>query len=98
MGRERLLALAFAAGSVDAISYLGLGRAFPANMTGTTVLLAIAVARGGNTHVLRAAICLIGVSLGVLAGGLMIKRGRAWPASARRALGTAGRLAQTFIS
>lgn len=87
MGRKRLLALAFAAGSVDAISYLGLGRAFPANMTGNTVLLAIAVAQGGNTHALRAAICLIGFSLGVLGGGLMIERGRVWPANARRTLG-----------
>jgi uncharacterized membrane protein YoaK (UPF0700 family) len=87
VGRKRLLVLAFAAGSVDAISYLGLGRAFPANMTGNTVLLAIAIARGGSAHALRAAICLIGFSLGVLGGGLMIHRGRAWPANAQRALG-----------
>src|SRR5947209_4569301 len=43
-----LLALAFSAGGVDAAVYLGLGHAFPANMTGNTVLIAIAVARGGG--------------------------------------------------
>jgi uncharacterized membrane protein YoaK (UPF0700 family) len=37
-----LLALAFAAGYIDALSYLGLSRVFTANMTGNTVLLGIA--------------------------------------------------------
>lgn len=49
MGTDRdlgLLGLALAAGGVDAATYLGLGRAFPANMTGNTVLLGVAVARG----------------------------------------------------
>lgn len=40
-----LLALAFAAGYIDALSYLGLGRVFTANMTGSTVLLGIAIAQ-----------------------------------------------------
>jgi hypothetical protein len=34
-----LLALAFAAGYIDALGYLGLNRVFTANMTGNTVLL-----------------------------------------------------------
>ncbi len=33
-----LLALAFAAGYIDALSYLGLGRVFTANMTGKSCL------------------------------------------------------------
>lgn len=37
-----LLLLACAAGAIDAISYLGLGRVFTANMTGNTVLLSLA--------------------------------------------------------
>ena len=86
--RQRMLLLAAAAGSVDAISYLGLGHAFPANMTGNTVLLAIALARGGDGSALPGLIALVGFSLGVLAGGLTINRRRRWPASARRALAT----------
>ena len=40
-----LLALSFAAGYVDALSYLGLSRVLTANMTGNTVLLAIDLAQ-----------------------------------------------------
>ena len=41
--RDRLLlALTFAAGSVDALSYVGLSRVFTANMTGNAVLLGLA--------------------------------------------------------
>ena len=39
-----LLTLAFAAGYVDALGYLGLGGVFTANMTGNTVLLGILLA------------------------------------------------------
>jgi uncharacterized membrane protein YoaK (UPF0700 family) len=86
--RERLLALAAAAGAVDAISYLGLGHAFPANMTGNTVLLALALARGGDARSLPSAVALAGFSLGVLAGALTIDRRRRWPDSAGTALAT----------
>jgi hypothetical protein len=54
-----VLVLAGTAGCVDAISYLGLGHVFTANMTGNTVLLGVSLgqlqwraARGG-----RAAAC-----------------------------------------
>ena len=46
-----LFLLAVAAGSADGWSYLGLGHAFVANMTGNTVLLGIAVfLRGDLLH------------------------------------------------
>jgi len=38
-----LLLLACVAGSVDAVSYVGLGHVFTANMTGNTVLLGLAL-------------------------------------------------------
>ena len=38
-----LLGLTWAAGFVDAVSYLGLGNVFTANMTGNTMLLGIAL-------------------------------------------------------
>ncbi|HLI60552.1 MAG TPA: FAD-linked oxidase C-terminal domain-containing protein [Solirubrobacteraceae bacterium] len=84
--RERLLALAVAAGSVDAISYLALAHAFPANMTGNTVLLALSLAHGPDAHTVPAAVSLAGFSLGVLAGAGTIDPRRRWPDGARPAL------------
>jgi uncharacterized membrane protein YoaK (UPF0700 family) len=40
-----VLLLTGAAGYVDAVSYLLLGRVFTANMTGNTVLLGLAIVR-----------------------------------------------------
>ena len=82
----RLLALAFAAGSVDAATYLGLGHAFPANMTGNTVLLGIAVAHGNATDALRSAVALGGFSIGVILGVLLVADARRRPANAAGAL------------
>src|SRR3989454_10880597 len=41
-----VLMLTWAAGSVDAISYLALDHVFTANMTGNTVLLGLAIGQG----------------------------------------------------
>lgn len=71
-GDWRLLVLALTAGSVDAASYLGLAHAFPANMTGNTVLLAIALAHGGHAEFVPSAVALAGFSLGVIGGALLI--------------------------
>ena len=67
-----LLALAFAAGSVDALSYLGLGRVFTANMTGNTVLLGVAVAAGHSSDAFHALTALGGFCLGGAIGIAMI--------------------------
>ena len=40
-----LLGLTWSAGFLDAISFLGLGNVFTANMTGNTILLGIALGR-----------------------------------------------------
>jgi hypothetical protein len=66
--RQILLALALAAGFLDAASYLGLGHTFPANMTGNTVLLAVAAARGSGTDALQSATALAGFAAGVAVG------------------------------
>jgi len=81
-GREAplLLALALAAGFVDAVSFLGLGRVFTANMTGNTVLLGVAVAGGTSSEVLRALAALGGFCLGGAVGMAVIGARRAsWP-------------------
>jgi uncharacterized membrane protein YoaK (UPF0700 family) len=69
-----VLLLAFTAGCVDAISYLGLGNVFTANMTGNTVLLGLALAQGQWHAVLRSLAALAGYLVGVAAGALLIGR------------------------
>jgi len=68
-----LVALTVAAGAVDAISYLGLGGIFTANMTGNMVLLAIAVGSGAGPQALRAGVSLIAFSAGVFVSARIIR-------------------------
>lgn len=77
-----LLLLAGAAGSLDAISYLGLGHVFTANMTGNTVLLGVALAQQDMAAALRNAIALVGFGIGVALGAAIAGRSRSgglWP-------------------
>src|SRR5712692_9884775 len=90
LGRESmLLALTWAAGSVDAISYLGLGHVFTAMMTGNTVLLGLALAQGEVLAALRSIVALLGFSIGVFVGALIVERESEppeWPAAVTNAL------------
>ncbi|HET9718814.1 MAG TPA: YoaK family protein [Solirubrobacteraceae bacterium] len=79
-----LLALALGAGFLDAASYLGFGHVFPANMTGNTVLLAVAAIRGNPTHAARSVTALAGFAGGVALGAAIVRRRGRWP---RRAAG-----------
>src|SRR2546430_6191655 len=84
-----MIGITFAAGCVDAISYLALGRVFTANMTGNIVLLGLAVAQSLGPQTLRSL-----VALAAFAGGCAIAanggRGRGkeevWPARTTLAL------------
>ena len=82
-----LLALALGAGAADAAAFLGIGRVFVANMTGNTVLLGVAaIARGSGGDFLRSASALVGFSIGVSVGTLLITRGESqFPRLARNA-------------
>jgi uncharacterized membrane protein YoaK (UPF0700 family) len=62
--------LCLAAGYVDAVGYLGLGHVFAANMTGNTVLLAIAAVRGDVDHVAIYLATLIFFFLGAVVAAL----------------------------
>lgn len=77
----------FVTGIVDAVSYLGLGHVFSANMTGNVVLLGFATAHAPGLSVQRSLIALGAALLGgVFAGRLeMLLRGR----SRRRWIATA---------
>jgi uncharacterized membrane protein YoaK (UPF0700 family) len=69
-----LLALTFTTGMVDAVSYLGLGHVFTANMTGNVVLLGFGIAGAGGLPVLAPCISLAAFALGAGLGGVLARR------------------------
>src|SRR3954469_20510610 len=82
-----LLVLTFTTGLVDAVSYLGLGNVFTANMTGNIVFLAFGIAGSGGLPAAAALVLLGSFLLGAGAGGVLAKRmGDRHPAHIARAL------------
>src|SRR5258707_6759506 len=69
-----LIALTFTTGLVDAVSYLGLGRVFTANMTGNVVLLGFGIAGSGGLPVLAPIISLAAFLIGAVVGGILAER------------------------
>ena len=64
-----LVVLTMTTGLVDAVSVLGLGRVFTANMTGNIVFLGFAAAGVPGFSVARAVLSLAGFMVGALLGG-----------------------------
>ena len=64
-----LLTLTFSTGLVDAVSYLGLGRVFSANMTGNIVLLGFGIAGGYALPIVAPIVSLVAFLAGAAAGG-----------------------------
>jgi uncharacterized membrane protein YoaK (UPF0700 family) len=64
-----LLALTFVTGIVDAVSYLGLGHVFTANMTGNIALLGFALAGATGLSIARSSLSLLAFLLGAVLGG-----------------------------
>ena len=84
-----VLLLTYTAGSVDALSYVGLGHVFTANMTGNTVLLGPALAQAERPGVVRAGLALAGFLAGVALGTQVTNREAgdgAWVPSSNLAL------------
>lgn len=84
------MSLTFSSGAVDAISFLGLGRVFTANMTGNLVLLGLAVGQPAGAEALRAAASLVGFVVGVIIASRLAAgaaKRELWPAAATSALG-----------
>jgi uncharacterized membrane protein YoaK (UPF0700 family) len=84
-----VLLLTGAAGYVDAISYLALGRVFTANMTGNTVLLGLALVQGDTDGAGRALLALAGFLVGGALGAALAYRGlddNEWPRGVTLAL------------
>ena len=66
-----LLMLTVVTGVIDAVSFLGLGRTFTANMTGNVVLLGFAVAGAPRLSVARGGTALLAFLVGAAAGGTL---------------------------
>jgi uncharacterized membrane protein YoaK (UPF0700 family) len=64
-----LLLLTATTGLVDAVSFLGLGRVFTANMTGNVVFLAFAIAGAKGLSISASLLALASFLAGALAGG-----------------------------
>src|ERR1700730_4469247 len=69
-----LLVLTFTTGLVDAVSYLGLGHVFTANMTGNIVFLGFGIAGRGGLPVLAPLVSLGAFLLGAGGGGVLADR------------------------
>jgi uncharacterized membrane protein YoaK (UPF0700 family) len=69
-----LLALTFTTGVVDAVSYLGLGHVFSANMTGNIVLLGFGIAGAGGLPVVAPLVSLAAFLIGAGCGGVLASR------------------------
>jgi uncharacterized membrane protein YoaK (UPF0700 family) len=69
-----LVALTFATGLVDAVSFLGLGQVFVANQTGNVAFLAFALAGASGFSASAALVSLLCFAAGSAAGGLVGSR------------------------
>jgi uncharacterized membrane protein YoaK (UPF0700 family) len=69
-----LLVLTLTTGLVDAVSYLGLGRVFTANMTGNVVLLGFGIAGSGGLPVVAPVVSLVAFLVGAGCGGVLAKQ------------------------
>jgi uncharacterized membrane protein YoaK (UPF0700 family) len=69
-----LLLLTFGTGLIDAISILGLGRVFVANMTGNVVFIGFALAGAPGYSLWGSLVALAGFLVGAAVGGIVISR------------------------
>jgi uncharacterized membrane protein YoaK (UPF0700 family) len=82
-----LLVLTFTTGLIDAVSYLGLGRVFTANMTGNIVFLGFGIAGSVGLPVVAPLVSLSSFLLGAAGGGILAERmGDRYPTYIARAL------------
>jgi uncharacterized membrane protein YoaK (UPF0700 family) len=69
-----LLVLTFTTGLVDAVSYLGIGHVFTANMTGNIVFLGFGIAGSGGLPIVAPIVSLAAFLVGAGAGGVLASR------------------------
>lgn len=69
-----LLVLTAMSGLIDAVSILGLGRVFVANMTGNIVFIGFALAHTPGFSLLASLAALVGFLIGAFVGGVLVVR------------------------
>ncbi len=71
---QALLLLTFTTGLVDAVSFVGIGRVFTANMTGNVALLGFGLGGAAQLPVLAPLVSLVAFLIGAGAGGALAAR------------------------
>ena len=75
-----LMVLTVTTGVIDAVSFVGLGHVFTANMTGNVVFIGFALAGAQELSLERSLVALAAFAAGALAGGLLTNRSARPPA------------------
>jgi uncharacterized membrane protein YoaK (UPF0700 family) len=96
-----LVGLAVCSGAVDAISFLALGKAFSAFMTGNIVFLALGLTGAGGPNVLRVGAALAAFAAGVAIAAKIVnpsKGSGVWPRRVSIALGLSALAQGMFLA
>src|ERR1700712_5486897 len=91
-----LLVLTVVTGLIDAVSIIGLGRVFVANMTGNVVFVGFALAGAPGFSLAGSLLALAGFLLGAAVPGPWLRGG--WPPSRLLFVGVAGELVAVSLS
>ena len=75
-----LMVLTMTTGVIDAVSFVGLGHVFTANMTGNVVFLGFALAGVEDLSVERSLLALVAFAAGAIVGGRLTNRSTRPPA------------------
>jgi uncharacterized membrane protein YoaK (UPF0700 family) len=98
--RAFLIGITAAAGWLDALAFLRLGKVFNSVMTGNVVFVGLGAGDGDGARVLRAGVALIAFAFGALVGARLVGRRMTADAAARlpRALTLEGALLAVFAA
>lgn len=92
-----LMVLTFTTGVIDAVSFVGLGHVFTANMTGNVVFIGFALAGARDVSIARSLVALVAFGGGALLGGRLV-RGLALASARHLAIASASEAASLAIA
>jgi uncharacterized membrane protein YoaK (UPF0700 family) len=92
-----LMVLTFTTGVIDAVSFVGLGHVFTANMTGNVVFIGFALAGARGVSIARSLVALVAFGGGALLGGRLV-RGLARASARHLAISSASEAASLAIA
>jgi uncharacterized membrane protein YoaK (UPF0700 family) len=67
------MVLTFTTGVIDAVSFVGLGHVFTANMTGNVVFIGFALAGAEGVSIARSLVALVSFAAGAVLGGRLVR-------------------------